>query len=340
MIARLGMNSPFWKGHRALVVGGAGFGGAHLCEQLLARGACVTVVDRLWPADSYLRLAALDGRVSLVPGDICDAAAMKLLVARIEPETVFLLAAQPIVPISNALPLETAAANVMGTYHMLEACRLSRKTRRLVFASSGAYYGATAASAAIPEDAPPLPAANIYAPTKVAADIAVRCYARIYGMRTVVCRWMNTYGPGDTNFSRIVPVSIRRLMRGERPLVDGTDGTNVLELLHVRDMAEGYLAAAERLDDKGVCGEAFNFGSGAPLSLRDAMVELIRAWNTITGESVPEEPLITGPRVNSIKYLDITKARERLGWSPATALRAGLEETVAWYLAKRDALGL
>lgn len=334
------MASDFWKGHRALLIGGAGFGGAHLCEQLLARGARVTVIDRMWPADSYLRLAALDSRITLVPGDVCDAAAMKLLVARLEPETVFLLAAQPIVTISNALPLETAAVNIMGTYHVLEACRLSRKTRRLVFASSGAYYGATEATAAIPEDAPPLPAGNIYAPSKVAADIAVRSYAKLYGLQAAVCRWMNTYGPGDTNFSRIVPVSIRRLMRGERPLIDGTDGTNVLELLHVRDMAEGYLAAAERLGDAGVCGEAFNFGSGAPLSLRDAMSELIRAWNTVTGESVPGEPLITGPRVKSIKYLDIAKARERLGWSPRTDLRAGLEETVAWYLAKRDALGL
>ena len=333
-------SSGFWKNHRALVIGGAGFGGAHLCEQLLARGAQVLVLDRLSPADSYLRLAGLDSRLTLVNGDIRDAAATKLLIARLEPDTVFLLAAQPIVPISNALPLETAEVNVMGAYHVLDACRLSRRSRRVVFASSGAYYGATNTSAAIPEDASPLPAANIYAPTKVAADIAVRCYAKIYGMQTAVCRWMNTYGPGDTNFTRIVPVSIRRLMRGERPLIDGTDGSNVLELLHVRDMAEGYLAAAERLEAPGICGEAFNFGSGAPLSLREAMVELTRAWNAVTGQAVPEEPLITGPQVKSVKYLDIAKAGERLGWRPRTELRAGLAETVAWYLAKRDALGL
>ena len=334
------MATDFWKGHRALVIGGAGFGGAHLCEQLLARGAAVTVLDRAYPADSYLRLSSLEPRAGAITADVCDAAAMKLLIARLEPDTVFLLAAQPIVTISNALPIETAELNVMGTYHVLEACRLSRRSKRLVFASSGAYYGATNATVAIPEDAPPLPAANIYAPTKVAADIAVRCYAKIYGMRTAVCRWMNTYGPGDTNFTRIVPASIRRLMRGERPVVDGTDGTNVLELLHVRDMAQGYLAAAERLDDEGVNGEAFNFGSGAPLSLRDAITQLTRAWNTVAKEAVPEEPVITGPRVKSVKYLDITKARERLGWRPRTELSAGLEETVAWYLAKRDALGL
>lgn len=339
------MNAPtmdvnFWRGREVLVVGGAGFGGAHLCEALLKREARVTVLDRGIQPDSYLRLAGLDGRLAVVAGDIRDAGAMKLLVARLEPDTVFLLAAQPIVSISNALPLETAEANIMGTYHLLEACRLSRRTRRLVFASSGAYYGATDTASAIPEDAPPLPAANIYAPSKVAADLAVRSYARIYGLQTVVCRWMNTYGPGDTNYTRIVPVTLRRLLRGERPLIDGTDGSNVLELLHVRDMAGGYLAAAERAAEPGVCGEAFNFGSGAPLSLREALVELTRSWNAVTGERVPEDPIITGPPVRSVKYLDITRARERLGWSPATPLAEGLSETAAWYARHRGLLGL
>lgn len=329
-----------WSNRRVLVIGGAGFGGAHLCEQLLARGAQVHVMDRAcWP-DSYLRLARLDGLVAFTSTDLCDAEAVKMLVARLEPDLVFLLAAQPIVSISNALPLETARVNILGTYHVLEACRLSRASKRLVFASSGAYYGATDTTAAIPEDAPPLPAANIYAPSKVAADIAVRSYAKVYGLQTVVCRWMNTYGPGDTNFTRIVPVTIRRLLRGERPVVDGTDGSNVLELLHVRDMTEGYLAAAERVGEPGVCGEAFNFGSGAPISLRDAVSSLTRAWNGVTGESVPEEPLITGPRVKSVKYLDITKARERLEWRPRTELASGFAETVAWYRENRRALGL
>ncbi len=335
------MQAEGWKHRRVLVIGGAGFGGAHLCEQLLARGAQVGVVDKVHaPPDSPLRLSGLAERVTFTPGDILDATATKLLLARLEPEVVFLLAAQPIVAISNALPLETAAVNVMGTYHVLEACRLARRPPSLVFASSGAYYGATNTTAAIPEDAPPLAAANIYAPSKVAADLAVRCYARIYGLRAAVCRWMNTYGPGDTNFSRIVPVSIRRLLRGERPVIDGTDGSNVLELLHVRDMAEGYLAVAERVAEPGVTGEAFNFGSGAPLTLREALVELTRAWNEVTGERVEEEPLITGPKVRSVKYLDIAKARERLGWAPRTELRAGLRETVQWYLRHRAALGL
>ena len=329
-----------WTNRPIAVVGGAGFGGAHLCEVLLRRGARVHVLDKVLWSNSYLHFAGLTGKVSFLPVDLRDEAALKVLWERCEFDTIFLLAAQPIVATSNALPLETAQLNIMGTYHALEACRVSRRTRRLIFASSGAYYGATHTQAAINEDAAPLPAANIYAPTKVAADLAVRCYARIYGLQTVVCRWMNTYGPGDTHFSRLVPNTLRRLMRGERALIDGTDGTNILELLHVRDMAEGYLRAAECLDDARVCGEAFNFGSGAPLSLRDAAMQITRAWNAVAGEAIDETPIISGPKVDSIKYLDIQKAARLLNWQPQIALEEGLRETAAWYRQHRDQLGL
>jgi nucleoside-diphosphate-sugar epimerase len=329
-----------WSEGPVLVIGGAGFGGAHLCELLLAGGAKVHVADRAQGGASFFRLAGLERRCDFTSLDLGDVEAVKLLIARLEPAWVFLLAAQPIVSVSNALPLETARVNILGVYHVLEACRLSRVRPRLIFASSGAYYGATVTEEAILEDAAPLPSGNIYASTKVAADIAVRSYARIYGLRTVVCRWMNTYGPGDTHFSRIIPVTLRRLLRGERAQIDGTDGSNVLELLHVRDMAEGYLAAARQVDRPGVCGEAFNFGSGQPLSLREVLVRVARAWNKTGGPMVPEEPLITGPAVRSVKYLDITKARERLGWSPRTDLDTGLEETILWYREHRAALGI
>jgi nucleoside-diphosphate-sugar epimerase len=320
--------NQFWQSRRALVLGAAGFGGSHLCSLLSERGAQVLAFDRVPRFESSVCDAS---QVLWLPGDLRDAEGLKLLVERYEPEFVFLIAAQPIVSISNALPLETAQVNIMGAYNALEACRVSRKTKKLVFASSGAYYGATQAEDAIGEEAPALVAGNIYAPTKAAADLAVRCYAKIYGLRTACCRWMNTYGPGDTNWSRIVPATFARLARGERALIDGTDGTNVLELLHVRDMASAYLATAENLDNEEVSGEAFNFGSGQPITLRDAVVATARAWNEATGASVEAEPLITGPRVISRKYLDIEKARRVLGWTPQIALEDGLRETAAWY---------
>ena len=320
----------YWGDLQVLVTGGAGFGGAHLCELLLQKGARVAVLDLEMPPLSHLRLGGLENQIHFLQGDIRDADRLKLWCERYQFQTIFHVAAQPIVSISNLLPAETASVNIMGTYNVLEAVRQSRSPRHLVFASSGAYYGATDAECAIPEDAPPLPAGNIYAPSKVAGDIAVRCYAKTYGIKAAVCRWMNTYGPADTNFSRIVPATIRRLMRGERPVIDGTDGTNVLEVLHVRDMAAGYLAVAEKLED-GASGEAFNFGSGQPLTLLDLVRSVTRSWNESGGESVPEEPVITGPHIRSTKHLDIAKARTMLDWKPEIGLEEGLRETIEWY---------
>jgi CDP-glucose 4,6-dehydratase len=325
------MTQNSWEQRSTLVIGGAGFCGAHLCEALLERDARVAVLDQCVDPHGYFAHSALAQRVQFHQGDLLDLASLKLFLERFEFDTVFLLAAQPIVSISNAQPLETAHTNIIGTYNVLEAIRLARRQPQLIFASSGAYYGATQTAEPIPEEAPALVASNIYAPTKAAADLAVRCYAKIYGLRAATCRWMNTYGAGDTNFTRIVPATIRRLMNGEPALIDGTDGSNVLEVLHVRDMAAAYLAVAENLERKNVRGEAFNFGGGAPLTLRELVVKIIRAWNAITHQNVSEEPLIAGPHTTSVKYLDTAKARAALSWQPRVDLQQGLQETVRWY---------
>lgn len=325
------MTQNRWEQRSTLVIGGTGFCGAHLCEALLERDARVAVLDQCVDPHGYFAHSALAQRVQFHQGDLLDLASLKLFLERFEFDTVFLLAAQPIVSISNAQPLETAHTNIIGTYNVLEAIRLARRQPQLIFASSGAYYGATQTTEPIPEEAPALVASNIYAPTKAAADLAVRCYAKIYGVHAATCRWMNTYGAGDANFTRIVPATIRRLMNGEPALIDGTDGSNVLEVLHVRDMAAAYLAVAENLERENVRGEAFNFGGGAPLTLRELVVEIIRAWNAITHQNVSEEPLITGPHTTSVKYLDTAKARAALGWQPRVDLQQGLQETVRWY---------
>ena len=312
-------------------MGAAGFCGAHLCDQLVRRGAYITGFDKNLSSDSWLHSSGTLSQIDWQFGDVLDLASIKLLLARHSFDTIFLLAAQPIVAISNLLPLETAHTNIIGTYNVLEAMRITSAPPKLVFASSGAYYGATNSQTAIGEDAAALVAGNIYAPTKAAADLAVRCYAQIYGLRAATCRWMNTYGPGDLNFSRIVPATMKRLSENKRGLIDGTDGTNVLEMLHIDDMIEAYLAVAAHLDLDEVRGQAFNFGGGAPLSLQHIVREVARAWNEVAATDIEIEPEITGPKVDSIKYLDISKAREVLGWQPQTTLQNGLRETAQWY---------
>lgn len=278
------MADAIWNARPCLVTGGAGFGGSHLCEQLLARKAKVYVLDRWLPRNSYLVLSGLESRIEFIQADICDLDLIKLTLERFEIDTVFHLAAQPIVPISNVLPFETLRVNALGTYTILEAMRASKQTKRLIFASSAAYYGTTTTDKPITEEQSPVPAANIYSPSKLAADMAVRCYSKIYGIKAAVCRFMNTYGPGDTNFSRIIPRAIQNLIcNNPYEFGDRDDGSTVLEYMHIRDMANAYITVAEYLDS--VSGEAFNFSGrtaeGGREDLRTAKANVRRKGSAV-----------------------------------------------------------
>ena len=321
------LSNNLWANKRCLVTGGYGFGGSHLCEQLLDKGARVYVVDRETPKNSYLVLAGLDGRINYIYGDVRDLELLKISLERFEIDTIFHLAAQPVVPICNSRPYESLSINVMGTYSVLEAMRTSNFTKSLIVASSGAYYGTTIEMEPITEEHPPLASANIYAPSKVAVDIAVRCYAKTFGLKAAVCRFINTYGPGNTNFSTIVPRAITLLIN-KQPYDFGArdDGTSTFDYLNIRDMTRGYLLMAENVDI--ISGEAFNFGGGYPISVRDLVKLISRLF-----DGKEREPVFHGAKkeIPIRKCLDTSKAKRAMGWQPSISLEEGLKETISWY---------
>ncbi len=323
-----------WDARPCLVTGGTGFGGSHLCAELLKRGAKVYVLDRVFPRNAYLTIEGLAPRVEFIQGDIRDLDLLRLTIERYEIDAIFHLAAQPIAPMSNVLPFETLSVNALGTYTVLEAMRTTRSAKTMVFASSGAHYGATTTDAPIAEDDAECPAVNLYGPSKTAADVVVRTYANVYGLGTAVCRFMNTYGPGDTNFSRIVPRAIRSLMQNEPyDFGDRDDGTTRLDFLHIRDMTGAYISVAEHMDVAK--GEAFNFGRGQPVSTGDIARLVSRSFDG--HERAPQ--FHGAPKAQPVvKYLDIRKAKTLLGWQPETSLEQGVSETIAWYRSHLAAL--
>jgi CDP-glucose 4,6-dehydratase len=317
----------FWNMKKCLVTGGMGFGGSHLCEQLLAQGAMVYVIDRVYPKNSYLILAELIDNVEFIQGNICDLELLKFILYRNEIDVVFHLAAQPIVPMSIALPYETLCTNATGTFAVLEAVRTSAFQPSLVFASSGAYYGTIKQSEPIDEEQAANAAANIYGPSKIAGDFAVRSYVKTYGIKAAVCRFINTYGPGSTNFSTIVPAAISKLIENQPyDFGDRDDGTSSFDYLHVRDMSRGYIDVAENMN--ACCGEAFNFSGGTTITVRN-LVQMI----SVLFDGQEREPMFYGPKqeVPVCKALDYSKAKKILGWAPSTVLRDGLTETIEWY---------
>src|SRR5947209_4830213 len=189
-------------------------------------------------------------------------------------------------------------------------------------ASSDKAYGASAKLPYVETD--PLAGSEPYEASKAITDILAKTYARSYGLPTRIARCGNIYGSGDWNWSRIVPSTIRSLLRGERPVLR-SDGTPIRDYVHVDDVVSGYLAMAAA--EGPAPGEAFNFSSGERLAVRD-VVGLVTA---AVGTSL--EPIIMNEAQGEIpvQYLDSTKARRMLGWMPRRCMTESLPEIVDWY---------
>ena len=319
-----------WRGRACLVTGGVGFGGSHLVAELVRQGADVTVIDKAEIPGSPLADLDVTDEISVVHGDVRNAALLGDLFSTHAFDDVFHVAADPIVARSISDPWEAVDTNVRATYTLLEACRTATAMPRFVFASSGAYYGDNFDPEPIPETQEAGPAANLYGPSKAAAEMIVRGYGRTFGLRYGVCRFMNTYGPGDRHTSRLVPRALAQLAAGEAyDFGSRDDGSTRLDFLFVGDMARAYMSVADHLAAGGE-EPVFNFGSGTLTSVREVAERLSLAY-----DGVAREPIFSGVRTGPPrqKRLEVSRAADLLGWTASTSLDDGRAATVAWHRA-------
>jgi CDP-glucose 4,6-dehydratase len=312
---------------RALVTGARGFAASWLARALLEEGAQVTSIDRDGATPSGLELQGIAGDVNDVVADLRDYGAVRDLLRSDRIDSVFHLAAQPIVGDANASPLPTFETNIGGTWVLLEACR-ETGVERVVVASSDKAYG--------PHDRLPytedaaLQPIFPYDVSKAATDLIARSYWHTYRLPIAVTRFANLYGGGERNFSRIIPETVTAVLDGRRPVIR-SDGSPERDFLYVEDAAAAYLAIAAALETGQVAGEAFNAGWGRPHPVRE-VIDLICEL----GPS-DVEPDYRGagnpPGEIDRQYLDSTKIRERIGWEPRIDLREGISRTLEWYAA-------
>ena len=197
--------------------------------------------------------------------------------------------------------------------------------KQIVTASSDKAYGP---SAALPytEDAP-LSGRHPYDVSKSCADLIAQAYAATYGLPVAITRCGNFYGGGDLNWNRIVPGTIRSVLRGQRPVIR-SDGQFVRDYFHAEDGAAANMVLAERLAaDPGLRGEAFNFSNETQVTV----LELVGKILSLMGSEL--EPEVRGEATNEIRhqYLSAAKAREVLGWRPLYTLDEALGQTIDWY---------
>ena len=315
-----------YAGRSVLVTGANGIVGSWLVRSLLAAGAAVVVLGPDEDPRSEFVQSGDDQRVTRVHGSLEDMVLLERSLVQYEVEVAFHLGAQTQVRHAQRQPWATLEANVRGTYNLLEAVRRSAThIRALVVASSDKAYGESLTLPYTEEH--PLAGRNVYDASKSAADILASAYANSYALPAGIARCANIYGGGDLNWDRIVPGTIRSLLRGEHPVVR-SDGTPRRDYLFVDDAVTGYLALGTALINGREHGEAFNFGHGEPVAVLDLVGEIGRA----VGRS-DLAPIVRSDAPNEIpaQWLDSTKARTRLGWTPAFSLQEGLSRTVEWY---------
>ncbi len=315
----------FWRERTAFVTGATGLLGSWLVPVLLARGARVVALVRDVVPDALFYENGAGAACVQVHGDVRDGRLLERVLAEHEVDAVFHLAAQTIVEHAVRDPTNTFRSNVEGTWELLDACRRSGRPTRVVVASSDKAYGAQ-------QDLPyreehPLAGTHPYDVSKSCADLIALAYATTYEMPVAVTRCGNLFGGGDLNFNRLVPGVIRDALADRAPVIR-SDGTLVRDFLYVEDAAEANVLLAERMDDPGSAGEAWNFSLEERLSAADMARRVLAALGRadlefdIRGEARHEL---------AEQSLSSAKARERLGWSARIGLDAGLERTVRWY---------
>lgn len=316
---------------RTLVTGGAGFIGSHLCEELVARGGEVIVLDDLSTGRrENLEAAMARGHVEFVEGDVLDADLVASLVARVD--RVVHLAAVVGVALVIERPLHTLNVNLLGTHHVLEACACLGKP--VLIASTSEVYGHQVAHS-FNEETPSLlgPVSQmrwVYAVSKLADEYLARAYAAERGLQVLCARFFNTTGPRQSGrYGMVVPRFVRAALRGE-PLTVFGDGSQVRCFCHVTD---AVCAVVELLERPGCFGGSFNIGSQEAttiLGLAHKVLEVTGASSPI--EFVPLERAY-GVGIADIQYRvpDISKLAAATGWRPTRTLTDIIADIAASY---------
>ncbi len=231
------INKGFWQDRPTFVTGATGLVGGWLVRRLVESGADVVCLLRDWVPQSELVRAGAIEKVKVVRGDVRDQALMERALGEYEIDTVIHLAAQTIVGIANRNPVSTFEANIAGTWSLLEACRRSPVVKQIVLASSDKAYGD---HEKLPYDEEtPLQGRHPYDVSKSCADLIAQSYSVTYGLPVVTTRCGNFYGGGDLNWNRIVPGTIRSVLRGKPPVIR-SDGQFVRDYFYVEDGAAAY----------------------------------------------------------------------------------------------------
>ncbi|MEK6954526.1 MAG: GDP-mannose 4,6-dehydratase [Candidatus Micrarchaeota archaeon] len=317
-------NDGFWSDRNVFVTGASGFLGGWLLKSLISKGANPICLVRDEVPKSMYYYDGLNSKCVTVRGRLEDLELLKRALNDYNISHVFHLGAQTQVLMANRYPPDTFMANIMGTWNMLEACRGSKQIEGIVVASTDKAYGS---QSKLPyNEETPMEGEHPYDVSKSCTDLIARSYFKTYGLPVGITRCGNFYGGGDLNFDRIVPGTIKSVLKGKRPVIR-SDGKYIRDYFYIEDAASAYITLGENVKQKEIMGEAFNFGNNDPKTV----MEITELMSKLMGSKL--KPDIRNESSGEIRkqYLSSEKANRLLKWKPKYSLEEGLKRTIGWY---------
>ncbi|MCM1135849.1 MAG: NAD-dependent epimerase [Clostridium sp.] len=316
-----------------LVTGGAGFIGFYLSKALLEKGAQVTAVDNL---NDYYEVSLKKERLSIlkqypgfrfVKGDLADKAAVFQVFSEARPEVVVNLAAQAGVRYSIDNPDAYIQSNIVGFFHILEACR-HYPVKHLVFASSSSVYGGNKKVPFCVEDKVDRPV-SLYAATKKSNELMAYAYSKLYGIALTGLRFFTVYGPmgrPDMAYFKFA----KKIMAGE-PIQIYNNGDMLRDFTYIDDIVKGIenvLESPPQEDENGAAYKIYNIGNNKPEKLMD----FISVLEKCLGKQAKKEFLPMQPGDVYETYADVHELTEDFGFCPSTTIEEGIGRFAEWFL--------
>jgi CDP-glucose 4,6-dehydratase len=304
-----------------LITGIQGFVGSNLALHELSKGNHVVGIVR---DNNHKTREDILSKCSIIRGDITDLSIVDHAVGYYEIDTVYHLAANSIVKVGMADPVSNYNINVGGTVNVLDSVRRIRPGANIVVSSSDKAYGN---HDVLPytEDMKLNPGCP-YSTSKSCTDLISQSFAMSYNLNINTVRCSNIYGPGDMNTSRLIPNSILRCLRGEKPVVYSGVADYRREFIYIKDVCEAYSLVA----DKGTAGEIYNIGINSFITIKDVLTKIVELMG-VSGIDVIEKDFPEIP----FQWMDGTKLNS-LGWHHTTSFDDGLKRSIGWYTNKHQ----
>ena len=322
----------FWANKNVLITGITGFVGSNLAKNLIALGANVTGISKSQKIESLFFYEDINKRCNLVYGNLVDKEFIKNTLRKHKIEICFHLAAQIEVGHAKSYPFETWESNIRGTYTFLEAIRTSgKKVKSVIMASSDKAYGEHGIKKMPYKESYELKPIFPYDTSKACADMIARTYAsNLYNLPVVVTRFSNIYGPGQLNFTALIPEAIRSSIENKTFVARG-NGKSIRDYIYIDDIVDVYKIIAKNLYKypKKYSGEIFNAGTNIKHSTQYIVKKIFFLNNKSTKDIFNKKKKTSGEI--SVQYMNYKKLYKYFKWKPKHKFENVLPDLYNWY---------